>query len=136
MTTDIVVTFDLDPALVERIAAVDPGVRVRTVGRGALASFGGRLPDPSELQRAIPSDEIQAALPEAEVLLSAWFGRLRYLNLSEVAPRLRWVQLTHAGAETVDEALTGDVTFTTAGGMAAAPIAEWVLGAMLMFAKG
>src|SRR5262249_44338485 len=47
-----------------------------------------------------------------------------------------WVQLLHAGAERVDVGRVGGVTFTSVGGISAGAIAEWAIGAMLMFAKG
>ena len=136
MTTDVLVTLDLAPHIVERIAAVDASLRVRTLGAGTRASFGGRLPYPSELQATTPREEIEAAIASADVLYSSWAGALPDLDLRAIAPRLRWVQLLHAGAERVNPALTGDITFTSAAGMSAGPIAEWVIGTMLLFAKG
>jgi phosphoglycerate dehydrogenase-like enzyme len=136
MTVQIVVTLDLDAESVRRIQAVDSSVRVRVLGAGLRARFSDRLPYPSELQALTPREEIEAALSGAEVLFSSWAGALPALDLRALAPHLRWVQLTHAGAERVDPALTGGVTFTTVGGMSAGPIAEWVVATMLMFAKG
>jgi phosphoglycerate dehydrogenase-like enzyme len=115
---------------------VNADVRVRALGSGTRASFGERVPYPSELQSAASTAEITAALADAEVLLSSWAGALPALDLPALAPRLRWVQLLHAGAERVDRSLVGDVAFTTVGSMSAGPIAEWVLAAMLLFAKG
>jgi phosphoglycerate dehydrogenase-like enzyme len=136
MTIEIVVTLDLDPALVAQIEAVDNSLHVRVLGRGMRASFHERTPYPSELQALTSSDDIEANLPEADILFASWAGALPGLDLPALAPRLRWVQLTHAGAERVDATLTRGVTFTTVGGMSAGPIAEWVIGCMLMFAKG
>jgi D-2-hydroxyacid dehydrogenase (NADP+) len=136
MTIEIVVTLDLDPALVRQIEAVDSSLRVRVLGGGARANFRERIPYPSELQALTPSEEIAANLPAADVLFASWAGALPTLDLPTLAPRLRWVQLTHAGAERVDATLTRGVTFTTVGGMSAGPIAEWVIGCMLLFAKG
>jgi phosphoglycerate dehydrogenase-like enzyme len=137
MTTNVLVTLELDAALVARIQAVDPAVRVRMLGRGLRAGFGMRLPYPMELQVLTPPGEIEAALPDTEVLFGAWAGALPSLDFTQLAPLLRWVQLTHAGAEQVDPALVGAATrVTTVGGMSSGPIAEWVLGCMLIFAKG
>ncbi|RLT35624.1 MAG: D-2-hydroxyacid dehydrogenase [Chloroflexi bacterium] len=134
--TNIAVGFDLHPELVARIAAVDPAVRVRSLAQGARASFGGRMPYPTELQARTTRAELEAALPEAEVLFAPWAGALRELSLPDTAPHLRWVQLTHAGAELVPPALARAITFTTAGDISSSWIAEWVASAMLMFAKG
>jgi phosphoglycerate dehydrogenase-like enzyme len=58
-------------------------------------------------------------------------------DFRERAPNVRWVQLTHAGAERVNPALIAQgITFTTAGGLAATPIAEFVMTYILMFSKG
>jgi phosphoglycerate dehydrogenase-like enzyme len=136
MTVQIVITLDLEDALVARIAAVDPQVHLRVLGRGLRRRFEGRLPYPTELQALTPLAEVTEALPSAEVLLSSWAGALPALDLPVIAPGLRWVQLTHAGVERVDPVRTGTVRFTTVGGMSAGLIAEWVLACMLMFAKG
>ena len=104
MTTDILVTLDLAPRIVEQIAAVDAEVRVRTLGHVTRESFGGRLPYPSELQALTPRAEIEGAIGAAEILYSSWAGALVDLDLRAVAPRLRWVQLLHAGAERVNPA--------------------------------
>ncbi len=136
MTIEIVVTLDLDPALARRIEGAAPSLRVRTLAAGTRATFGRRLPYPSELQSAVPDAELVAALTDAEVILAAWAGMIPSLDLTQVAPHLRWVQLTQAGAEHIDPARAAGITFTTIGDMSAGPIAEWVLTAILMFAKG
>ncbi|MDA0301384.1 MAG: D-2-hydroxyacid dehydrogenase [Chloroflexi bacterium] len=133
---NVVVAYDLAPDLVARIAAVSPEIRVRVLGQGTRASFGGRLPYPSELTNAVPPTEIEEAARDAEVIFSGWAGPLPRLHLPAAAPHLRWVQLTHVGFERVDPARIGDVSFVNIGEMSAGPIAEWVIGCMLMFAKG
>ncbi|MDO8615923.1 MAG: D-2-hydroxyacid dehydrogenase [Dehalococcoidia bacterium] len=54
------------------------------------------------------------------------------------APKLRWLQLTSAGVDRLLDApvVRSRVTVTTASGIHAVPISEYVLGAMLAFAKG
>jgi phosphoglycerate dehydrogenase-like enzyme len=136
--TNVVITFALEPELVKEIEAVDPTLQVRVLGQEARQLFRGQRPYPSELQSVTGIDEIREALVEAEVLFSFWGGRITGItDIRSAAPKLRWVQLTHAGAERVDPMLIRDgVTFTTAGGLAATPIAEFVLAYMLMFSKG
>lgn len=136
MDITVVVTFDLHQELVARIQSVDPSLRVRALAAGARATFDGRLPYPIELQSRTPRAELEAALPDAEVLFAPWAGMLREIELRAAAPLLRWVQLTHAGAELVDPSLAREIAFTTAGDISSHWIAEWVLGAMLMSAKG
>ena len=137
--TRVVVTFALEPELADRIRAVAPGVEVRVLNAGGLGELRRTTRFPSERQAATPRAEIAGALADAEVLFAYWAGALRRLvRAGSPPPPLRWVQLTSAGAERVDPALIaeGGLTFTTATGLHAAPIAEFVLAYMLMFAKG
>ena len=137
VTKNVLVTLEIDPELVARIEAVDPSVRVHMLGRGLRAGFGSRLPYPMELQALTPRADIEAALPDAEVLFGAWAGALPSLDFTTLAPALRWVQLTHAGAERVNPALVGpQTTVTTVGGCRPAQSRSGCLGCMLMFAKG
>ncbi|HEY7270471.1 MAG TPA: NAD(P)-dependent oxidoreductase, partial [Dehalococcoidia bacterium] len=136
--TAVVVTFALEPELVQRIEAVAGGVSVRVLGQEARALFRGQVRYPSELQAVTGMDELIEALREAEVLFSFWGGAIADMtDLRQKAPHLRWVQLTHAGAERVNPGLIAEgITFTTAGGLAATPIAETVMTYVLMFSKG
>jgi phosphoglycerate dehydrogenase-like enzyme len=107
----VLCTARVQPRHVERIRGCGPRVEVQVVRR----------------------EEAEAYLPEAEVLLSwavpdAWVER---------APRLRWVHVTSAG---VDHLLDGalwrsDVVITNSRGVHATPMAEHVLGWLLMFAR-
>ncbi len=138
MTAEIVVTFALEPELVASIEAAAPGLHVRVLGQEARRLFRGETRYPSELQAVTGMDELTGALSSAEVLFSFWGGAIATLkDMRQRAPNLRWVQLTHAGAERVDPRLIEEgVVFTTAGGLAATPIAEFVMGFVLMFSKG
>lgn len=137
--TRVVVPFALEPELADRIRAVSPDVEVRVLNAGQLDELRRTTRFPSERQAATPRAEIAEALDDgAEVLFAYWAGALRRLVRPGTPPSLRWVQLTSAGAERVDPALIaeGGLTFTTATGLHAVPIAEFVLAYMLMFAKG
>jgi phosphoglycerate dehydrogenase-like enzyme len=60
-------------------------------------------------------------------------------NILDRAPALRLVQLTSAGVDRLIDSelvLSGRVVVTTASGLHAVPISEYVLGAMIAFAKG
>ncbi|TCJ20445.1 D-2-hydroxyacid dehydrogenase [Rubrobacter taiwanensis] len=75
-------------------------------------------------------------LAEAEVLYD--FDRAHLRDLTEVAPKLRWVQASFAGAGEVAEkaGLRGTgVTVTTASGVFSRPLAEFTLAAMLAHVK-
>ncbi len=52
------------------------------------------------------------------------------------APNLRWIQISSAGIDRLpDDVLTSGITITSASGIHAVPIAEYVLAYMLYFAK-
>lgn len=136
--TRVVVTFGLEPGLVERIRAVDPRVEVSVLGQDALALLRSRRRFPSERQAATPLAELEEALADADVLFGFWGGALPDLvRPGNVPRRLRWMQVTSAGVERVDPGLIrAGMTFTTVSGLHATPIAEFVLTYMLMFEKG
>ncbi|MCS7234599.1 MAG: D-2-hydroxyacid dehydrogenase [Armatimonadota bacterium] len=83
--------------------------------------------------RAVRREEVEPHLPEADILVTwavpdAWVAR---------AARLRWVHVTSAG---VDHLLGGalwrsEVLITNSRGVHATPMAEHVLGWLLMFAR-
>jgi glyoxylate/hydroxypyruvate reductase len=75
-------------------------------------------------------------LGRAEVLFD--FPSGHYRDLQAVAPRLRWLQSTSAGIGQMVKRVgldQTDITFTTASGVHARPLADFCLMAMLMFAK-
>ena len=81
-------------------------------------------------------EELLAMLAEAEVLYDFPRGHVR--DLPQVAPKLRWVQGSMAGAGEVAEQAglaDTDVTVTTASGVFSDPLAEFALMAMLQHAK-
>ena len=75
-------------------------------------------------------------LQRADVLFDFPSGHVR--DLTAVAPRLRWLQATSAGIGPFVQRVgldRSDITFTTASGVHARPLADFCLMAMLMFAK-
>src|ERR671916_2591216 len=81
-------------------------------------------------------EEFLAMLSEAEVLYDFPRGHVR--DLAEVAPNLRWVQGSMAGAGEVAKKaglLETDVVVMTASGVYSAPLAEFAVMAMLQHAK-
>lgn len=77
-------------------------------------------------------EDMLPLLGEPEVLYTY------HANFSpEQAPRLRWVQLSSAGADhLLDKPIMhSDMAITTASGIHAVPIAEYVFGSMLAFAR-
>ena len=82
-------------------------------------------------------EEFLAMLAEAEVLYDFPRGHTR--DLAQVAPKLRWVQASIAGAGEVAKKaglVETDIVVTTASGVYSGSLAEFVVMAMLQHAKG
>lgn len=126
----------LDAALVERIRAVDP--RLDVTFRPDLLGTPRYYADhrPPAGRDAAREAEFRALLVETEVLFD--FDTATASDLPRLAPHLRWVQSTSAG---VGQAIVRygldrtDIIVTTASGIHAVPLAEFVLMTMLMFTK-
>jgi D-2-hydroxyacid dehydrogenase (NADP+) len=141
---NVVVTLGLQPELVERVKAVDSRLRVKMLSPAQRRLFRGGLPAWSGYREAAPESEeseeqarhaLHAALAEGEVLLTL---ALMPADLPSLAPQLRWIQLTSAGADRLlnSEVLKSGITITTASGIHAAPVGEYAVGMMVMLAKG
>ncbi|MDH3760196.1 MAG: D-2-hydroxyacid dehydrogenase [Gammaproteobacteria bacterium] len=90
-----------------------------------------------EIRLATSTDELRAALPGAEAMLG-WNFRADSLQQAwDCAGDLRWI---HWGGAGVDAAMfaelkQSDIVLTNARGVFDQPMAEWVLGMILCFAK-
>jgi phosphoglycerate dehydrogenase-like enzyme len=132
----VLIASALEPPLIERIRAVDP--RLDVVYRADLV---GRPRYPGDHTAPMTRTPAQAAewaslVAEAEVMLD--IDRATGRDLARQAPRLRWIQLSSSGVvHIVAQMGLGDrpIVVTTAAGMHALPLAEFVLFAMLYFAK-
>ena len=132
----ILIASALEPPLIERIRAVDP--RLDVVYRADLI---GRPRYPGDHTAPMTRTPAQAAewaslVAEAEVMLDV--DRATERDLARQAPRLRWIQLSSSGVVHIVEQMgLGDrpIVVTNAAGMHALPLAEFVLFAMLYFAK-
>ncbi|MGH2400111.1 MAG: D-2-hydroxyacid dehydrogenase, partial [bacterium] len=80
-------------------------------------------------------ERLEPILRETEVLLS---NPIVPDDIVERAPGLKWLQLTSAGVDRLLNApvVHSQVKVMTASGIHAVPISEYVIGAMLAFAKG
>lgn len=123
---------------VESIRAVDE--RVRVLYREDFVPpprWPGDHAGSPEWQRSEKGEkEFLAMLGEAEVLYDFPRGHVR--DLVRVAPRLRWVQASMAGAgEVAQKAGLQDtgVTVTTASGVYSGPLAEFAMMALLQHVK-
>jgi phosphoglycerate dehydrogenase-like enzyme len=141
---NVVVTLGLQAELVERLNAVDPRLRVTTLTPAQRRLFRGGAPAWSGYKEAASDAEeseeqargaLHNKLAEAEVLFTL---SLMPDDLPSLAPRLRWIQLTSAGADRLlnSAVLKSGVTITTASGIHAAPVGEYAVGMIVMLAKG
>jgi len=139
----ILATFALEPELVEQIHAVDPErIEVEVLGQDQRRLLRGYR-YPSERERAAVAEGLHGAFERADVVFGFWGPELHTAftgmgSMREIAPRLRWIQLTSAGADRLlgSGFIEEGVTVTTVSGLHATPIGEYVLSVMLMFAKG
>ena len=122
----MLVGWALPPPLMERIAAVDPRVRL--------------LNDP---HADIPRPPVWPPFPFPKQLLPL-FSSAQVVFTSRLppdalnlAPGLRWLQLLSAGADMAigDDVAWDRITVTTARGVQAIPLSEWVVGAMIALTK-
>jgi len=137
MTTVVIASY-FEEEYVRRIREVDE--RLRVLYREDLVPpprWPGDHVGPEGWERAPENEEaVLEMLGEAEVLYDFPRGHVR--DLVRVAPKLRWVQGSMAGAgEVAEKAGLGetDVVVTTASGIYSGPLAEFVLMAMLQHAK-
>ncbi len=136
--TTVVVTSYFEEEHVRRIREVDG--RLRVLYREDLVPpprWPGDHSGPEGWRRPPEGEEeFLAMLAEAEVLYD--FPRGHVGNLTEVAPNLRWVQGSMAGAGEVAKKaglVETDVVVTTASGVYSGPLAEFVVMALLEHAK-
>jgi phosphoglycerate dehydrogenase-like enzyme len=130
------------------IEAVDSRLKVVTLSRAQRHQYREGRPlwpgyyDPPA-RPGTPGDETEeeakerlaAILAETDVIFT---NPVVPSDLVERAPQLRWLQLTSAGVDRLLDSpiVRSHVTVTTASGIHAVTISEYVLGAILAFAKG
>src|SRR5438445_9577507 len=133
----VLIAAPFEPEHVERIRAVDP--RIELLHDPALLPRPRYVSDHAGAPTTrTPKQEARflEMLGRAEVLFDFPSGHVR--DLPAVAPRLRWLQSTSAGIGQMVKRVGLDqtaITFTTASGVHARPLADFCLMAMLMFAK-
>ncbi|MDP8925812.1 MAG: D-2-hydroxyacid dehydrogenase [Actinomycetota bacterium] len=137
MATVVVCSY-FEEEHVARIREVDE--RLRVLYREDLVPpprWPGDHVGPTAWQRSEESEEeFLAMLGEAEVLYD--FPRGHTEDLVRVAPKLRWVQASMAGAGDIIERAglqDADVAVTTASGVYSGPLAEFAMMALLAHAK-
>jgi phosphoglycerate dehydrogenase-like enzyme len=80
-----------------------------------------------------PDLDVESLVKQAEVIIATRIPA----SLGERAPSLRWIQFTSAGVDALWRPFldAGKVRVTSAKGVHAIPMSEFVIGAMLQFAK-
>ena len=129
---EVLVCVPFGEEFVERLRAVDPRLRVQMAPSELRRWVRGELRDDPQLLAA--AEQQAAAYLDAAEVLVGW-PRLPKAALAR-AQKLRWLQSVSAGVDRIDPADYRHLTLTNASGVAAVPMAEYVTGMMLMFAKG
>jgi phosphoglycerate dehydrogenase-like enzyme len=103
------------------------GVEVRDLSHLVSSPRGGPE-DPEGAAR-----ELDAQLADCEVL----FATFTPPGIAKRAPKVRWLHGSQAGVDAYRDSgfLESEVIITLGRGWAARPIAEWVIGAILLLAK-
>ena len=134
----ILITFHIDPELIEQIKAVDPDLEIlydpSLLGKPRYMNdqHGGLIERTPE-----QNEKLESMMAEAEIVFG-YVPRGYYGAIEKRFPRLRWMQSPSAGIGWGAK-LRGwtetDILFTTSSGIHATPLAEFCLMAMLMYAK-
>jgi phosphoglycerate dehydrogenase-like enzyme len=94
-----------------------------------------RLADEAEIAIVRTAEEFRAAQPGAEIL---FLNDFRSNLLREAGPGgLRWIHTSSIGVDALltDEIVNSDIVVSNSRGVCERPIAEWILGVLLMFTK-
>ena len=132
------ITSPLEPEHAERMASAFAD-RVEMVFRPDLMPalrYRGDHGDPAWRRTTEQEREWHGLLRQAEILLD--FPQHERQPLLELAPGLRWVQTTSAGVGPLVKRLgleDSDLIVTTASGIHAQPLAEFVFAALLFHSK-
>lgn len=138
-TVNVVITSYLEPEYVEKIRRVDP--RLNVVYRPELIPSPRYAADHTGIPPKLPPEqeaEWEQLLGQAEVLFDFDYSRMD--RLANAARKTKWIQATSAGIGQMvhrmrfAETMPGCV-FTTASGVHARPLAEFVVMALLMHYK-
>jgi phosphoglycerate dehydrogenase-like enzyme len=106
-----------------------------------ITQLGATTPQAALIRDAFPDIEMiefEYSDPPADLQADAFFGG--YMGWDQIlrwleAGRVQWVQLAGTGVDNVPPAVFDGRTVTCARGASAIPISEWVLAAILAWAK-
>lgn len=133
----VLITSFLESDLVEviqrEVPAIDLVYRPDLLGKPTYTADHAAVPQRTVDQEA----EWLRLLADAEIMFD--FDVTHRADLPDVAPNVRWIQATSSGigqfVRRMGYAERMNCVFTTASGVHARPLAEFVIMAMLMFAK-
>ncbi|MDN5850462.1 MAG: D-2-hydroxyacid dehydrogenase [Nitrococcus sp.] len=114
-----------------------PVITVLAAPGEALPPGLDSLAEMAALRQAWDAESLRATLPGAHVLCVTDFRTGALRQAWPCADRLQWIHATSAGVDAVliAEVRTSDVLLTNARGIFDRPIAEYVLGQIIAFAK-
>jgi len=123
-SVNVVVTSAVGDESLQQITAVSPSIKLTYARDLFRAEQSGDL---------AAKERLDAILAEAEVI----FGLRLPQDVIRRSPGLKWIQVMSAGVNRFLDAemVASPVTMTNVSGVAATPIAEFVLMFMLMFVK-
>jgi glyoxylate/hydroxypyruvate reductase A len=135
----ILIGSPLEVEHVRRIEAAVPG-RLRVLFEPDLLPEPRYVADHNGIPRSLDSGQLgywTSLLSQAEIMFD--FDWMSPELLPQNAPNLRWVQATSSGIGEFlvkTRLIESDIKFTTASGVHAVPLAEFVLTALLHFFRG
>jgi len=129
--TNVMLTMRLQDEQLRKINEIGSRIKVFDAEKLIRAEFHSKPEDEHNLTKE--RDQLDSMLQETEVA----FMHLPPRNLVTRAPKLKWIQFTGAGIDRIfsAELRESSIMITSAKGVHATPIAEYVLGAMLMLAR-
>ncbi len=141
---NVTLALPLAAELLDRVRGLDGRLQVTALTRAQRRVYrGGRPlwlgyqepPQPEDESDEEATARLQEILARTEVILS---NPVVPEDIASRAPHLKWLQLTSAGVDRLLDApvVRSPVQVTTASGIHATSISEYIIGAMLAFAKG
>lgn len=130
----VLISVRVDDAQIAQLRAAAPGSDLVTAPGGIAL----RPPGPLDLMEpTCPAFHPDLDLPALLTTIDAIVAYDLLPNLRTLAPRLRWVQLFHAGVDGVWQPYLADpdVVVTTVSGTHPIAMTEFVVGVLLYFAK-
>jgi phosphoglycerate dehydrogenase-like enzyme len=96
-----------------------------------------KLPQETRIAVGLTPEAFENAAPDATVIFSWGFSRDLLRDVLAMAPKVRWVHTRSAGLDNLlfPELVASPAVVTNGSGVFSQSLGEWVLGAVLYFAK-